>query len=96
MVGQMMVDWILKSKRTLKVKKKCVTDIAGLFERYPKSQQPWAVCSTGHQKELFKSLRNNFGIEEFTSLIDIVLEIQEKGTAQVPLNSFSTTGVALP
>jgi len=72
-----------------------VCDIAGMFDRYPKSQQPWAVCSTGHQKELFKSLRNNFGIEEFSSLIDIVLEIQEKGTARVPLNPFFTSGVAM-
>jgi len=72
-----------------------VCDVVGMFERYPKSQQPWSVCSTGHQAELFKSLRNNFGIEDYKSFVDIVLEIQEKGTVQVPLTQFSTAGVAV-
>merc|ERR1712060_110009 len=69
-------------------------DIVGMFERYPKSQQPWAVCSTGHQAELVKSLKNNFGIEDFQTLVDIMLEVQEKGTVQVPLNPFSIAGMA--
>jgi len=70
------------------------SDFAGKFERYPKSQQPWAVCSTGHQAELVKSLKNNFGIEDFRTLVNIMLEVQEKGTVQVPLNPFSTAGIA--